>query len=49
MSKCNEYMSRLYSQLSAAEAIGGTEGRPHLNRRGQRLLNWLRARRARGQ
>lgn len=37
---------KLYSQLTAIETIGVGQQGPHLSKRGQRALNWLRKRRA---
>jgi hypothetical protein len=41
----NNCWNNLYSVLTAAEALGVGRERPHLNARGQRVLNYLRCRR----
>lgn len=38
---------RLYGQLSAIETLDVCHGSPRLNRRGERLLRYLRTRRRR--
>jgi hypothetical protein len=39
-----EYLHRLYLQLAAIESLGVCRQGPGLNRRGQRILRWLRHR-----